>query len=129
LINYLWDGSVTGHDEALQLILIVDYILDWARDIYRPNILRQLRMLSSSNLNDAMTFMLDPDVYSLRGEVQPWMEGQDLQSEEVRDPNPSDTASVMLDEDPVETDSQPFQYPVKVSWMLSLERGCQSGRI
>jgi hypothetical protein len=67
-------------------------------------------MLSSSNLNDAMTFMLDPDVYSLRGEVQPWMEGQDIQSEEIRDPNSSDTASVTLDEDSLETLSH-FESP------------------
>ncbi|KAF2474461.1 uncharacterized protein BDR25DRAFT_386024 [Lindgomyces ingoldianus] len=74
LINYLWGGSITGYDEALQLILILDYILDWARDIYRPNILRQLKMLTTANISDAMTMGLDPDIYSLRGDVEPWME-------------------------------------------------------
>ncbi|OCK85348.1 hypothetical protein K432DRAFT_439332 [Lepidopterella palustris CBS 459.81] len=101
-INYLWSGSIIGHDEALQLILIIDYILDWARDIYRPNILRQLRILSAANLDDAMTFAFDPDVYSLQGEVQPWMEGLNIEPEEIVDPTISDTASVTFDEDHVD---------------------------
>ncbi|KAE9366418.1 hypothetical protein N431DRAFT_419663 [Stipitochalara longipes BDJ] len=103
-IQHLWSGSVTGYDGALQLILIVDHILDWARDIYRPNIIRQLKMLCSSNMNDAMTLGFDPDVYSLAGEVQPWMaevEAQtfDLMPEDVLSPPRSDIASVTHDEE------------------------------
>jgi hypothetical protein len=75
LINHLWSGTIAGIDEALQLILILDYIVDWARDIYRPNILRQLRMLTSSNHNETMTLPADPDVFSLNGDEQPWMRG------------------------------------------------------
>ena len=59
--------------------------MDWARDIFRPNILRQLRTLTAANFNDTMTFAFDPDVYSLQGEVQPWMEGQDIDPEELLD--------------------------------------------
>lgn len=87
----------------------MDYILDWARDIYRPNLLRQLKTLrlsNSSNLDDAMTSILDPDVYSLAGEVQPWMEAQDiqmLQPEDILDPYSSDAASVTFEEDPVDS--------------------------
>ena len=91
----------------MQLVLIVDYILDWARDIYRPNILRQLKMLSSSNMNDAMTLGFDPDVYSLAGEVQPWMEEVEAQNfelmpDEMLSPPQSDAASVTHDEEPLD---------------------------
>ncbi|KAF2793994.1 hypothetical protein K505DRAFT_417428 [Melanomma pulvis-pyrius CBS 109.77] len=99
LINYLWGGSITGIDEILQLILIIDFIVDWARDAFRPNILRQLRTLSATNYNDTMTFAFDPDVYSLQGEVQPWMEGQDIDPEELLNVPAADTASESADED------------------------------
>ncbi|OCL07705.1 hypothetical protein AOQ84DRAFT_294587, partial [Glonium stellatum] len=100
-INHLWSGTITGSDEALQLVLVVDYILDWARDIYRPNILRQLRTLSTLHWSDAMTVPVDPDIYSLRGEVQPWMEGHDLELDDIN-PSISDTASVTFEDDPVD---------------------------
>ncbi|KAF1957856.1 hypothetical protein CC80DRAFT_546912 [Byssothecium circinans] len=52
LIRQLWTGSIDGPDHALQLILIIDYIVDWARDIYIPNTLRQLKSLvTTGNLN------------------------------------------------------------------------------
>jgi len=78
----------------MQLVLIVDYILDWARDTYRPNIIRQLKMLSSSNINDAMTLDFDPDVYSLAGQVQPWIEAVETQTLELM---PDDTPSPQCD--------------------------------
>ena len=56
LVSYLWEGSINGEDEALQLILILDYVLNWARDIFRPSIWRQLKMLSTSNLDETLTF-------------------------------------------------------------------------
>ncbi|RYP08292.1 hypothetical protein DL765_008834 [Monosporascus sp. GIB2] len=99
LINFLWGGSITGIDDTLQLILIVDFIVDWARDIFRPNILRQLRTLSTANYNDTMTFAFDPDVYSLQGEVQPWMEGQDIDPEELLDVPAADAPSESASED------------------------------
>jgi len=34
-------------DSALQLLLIIDYIYDWARDIFRPSIISQLAMLAN----------------------------------------------------------------------------------
>ncbi|PMD34539.1 hypothetical protein L207DRAFT_467194 [Hyaloscypha variabilis F] len=95
LIQRLWSGAVDGQDAAMQLVLIVDYILDWARDIYRPNIIRQLKTLSSSNINDAMTLDFDPDVYSLAGRVQPWMEAVETQTLELM---PDDTPSPHYDE-------------------------------
>ncbi|PVH77521.1 hypothetical protein DL98DRAFT_637260 [Cadophora sp. DSE1049] len=36
----LWSGRVDTHDGALQILLLVDYIFDWARDIYRSGILQ-----------------------------------------------------------------------------------------
>lgn len=38
-IVLLWKGSIDSRDEALQLLLILDHIFDWARDQYRPSIL------------------------------------------------------------------------------------------
>lgn len=38
----LWHGTILSHDSALQLLLITDYICDWARDIYRWDIQRCL---------------------------------------------------------------------------------------
>lgn len=42
----LWNGSIISKNGALQLLLIVDYIFDWARDTYRQDILTELRTLS-----------------------------------------------------------------------------------
>jgi hypothetical protein len=86
LISHLWEGSITGHNEALQLILIVDFIVDWARDIYRPSILRQLKVLGCADTSRTMTFDLDPDIYSLRRDVNPWMEEHDSASSGMGDP-------------------------------------------
>ncbi|GFG09692.1 hypothetical protein IFM5058_04552 [Aspergillus udagawae] len=38
----LWHGCMLSLDDALQMLLIVDHICDWARDIFRPNLLRCL---------------------------------------------------------------------------------------
>ena len=38
----LWHGHILSQDGALQLLLIIDTICDWARDVYRPGILRCL---------------------------------------------------------------------------------------
>jgi hypothetical protein len=42
-IIQLWQGSVLIEDQALQLLLIIDSIFDWARDIYWQGIIRKLR--------------------------------------------------------------------------------------
>jgi hypothetical protein len=85
------------------LILIIDYIVDWARDAFRPNILRQLKTLNAVNYNDTMTFAFDPDVYSLLGEVHPWMEGQGIDLEE-----PSDVLIDTASESAAEDNSDPL---------------------
>ncbi|KAF2181383.1 hypothetical protein K469DRAFT_792564 [Zopfia rhizophila CBS 207.26] len=38
----LWQGTIQSQDGALQLLLIVDYIWSWARDIYRPSVRKLL---------------------------------------------------------------------------------------
>ncbi|KAF2691377.1 hypothetical protein K458DRAFT_324704 [Lentithecium fluviatile CBS 122367] len=77
LVSHIWEGSINNHDEALQLILIIDFIVDWARDVYRPSILMQLKALGTADTSRTMSFSLDTDIYSLRGDVNPWIEGQD----------------------------------------------------
>lgn len=60
-------------DGALQLILIVDYILDWARDIYRPSILRQLKSLAFGKGYDEVSIGFESDIYSVRDRVFDWI--------------------------------------------------------
>ena len=48
-------------DEALQLLLIIDYILDWARDKYRNDVLSQLKSLAQAEFEDT-----DSDIVSMR---------------------------------------------------------------
>ena len=52
-------------DGALQLLLIVDHIFDWARDIYRPAILRHLKFLSENKSDDALSQAADSDIFSM----------------------------------------------------------------
>lgn len=61
----LWEGSITGVDAALQLVLIIDYILDWARDIYRPSIIRQLMCIAGKGAYSVCTITQDPDILSM----------------------------------------------------------------
>ncbi|KAF9760877.1 hypothetical protein IL306_004086 [Fusarium sp. DS 682] len=65
----LWSGSVDSLDSALQLLLIIDYIADWARDIYREGIARSLYKLTES---DSASLARDADIFSLAGNVRDW---------------------------------------------------------
>ena len=56
-------------DSALQLLLIVDYIFDWARDIYRPSVLRLLKSVASGQAYDQVSLAHDSDIMSLQGQV------------------------------------------------------------
>ncbi|KAJ4263346.1 hypothetical protein NW762_006164 [Fusarium torreyae] len=66
----LWAGSIDSLDNALQLLLIVDYIADWARDIYREGIARSLQKLAAS---DSSSLVRDDDIFSLSGNVRDWV--------------------------------------------------------
>ncbi|KNG85566.1 hypothetical protein ANOM_006655 [Aspergillus nomiae NRRL 13137] len=58
LIVKLWGGDVTSMDGSLQLLLIIDYIVDWARDVYRESLLAQLRSLSEECVPDSDSVIL-----------------------------------------------------------------------
>lgn len=42
----VWHGSIATLDKSLQLLLLVDYICDWARRIYRETVIEQLKTLA-----------------------------------------------------------------------------------
>ncbi|KAF4946513.1 hypothetical protein FGADI_11151 [Fusarium gaditjirri] len=65
----LWSGGIDSLDSALQLLLIVDYIADWARDIYREGIACSLLKLAS---HDTQSLVRDADIFSLAGNVKRW---------------------------------------------------------
>lgn len=46
----------------MQLLLIVDYIFDWARDGYRPSIINQLSLMAAREM-----LSFDPDIFSTIG--------------------------------------------------------------
>jgi hypothetical protein len=58
----LWNDRIDSNEGALQLLLIIDYIFDWARDIHRETIIAELRSLSAS---DSPSLAQDSDVFSL----------------------------------------------------------------
>ena len=62
----LWRGCIDFKDSALQLFLIVDYICDWARDIYRPAILNELKILASPDTIEIESLFPDSDIISSR---------------------------------------------------------------
>jgi len=70
----LWNGSVMSKDGALQLLLIVDYIFDWARDIYRPSILRRLKCLAGGHADDQISLANDSDIMSMRRHISDWIQ-------------------------------------------------------
>lgn len=86
-------------DSALQLLLIIDYIYDWARDVFRPSIISQLAMLANPTQdkgrvhdNGFTTADTDSDVFSLgrkkqRKDIETW--GAAVE----------DTTEVMLEEE------------------------------
>ncbi|KAH7384373.1 hypothetical protein DE146DRAFT_223961 [Phaeosphaeria sp. MPI-PUGE-AT-0046c] len=85
-VSQLWEGSINDHNEALQLILIIDFIVDWARDVYRPSILLQLKALGTVATNRTMSISLDTDIYSLRNDIKPWIEDQDSALTQMDEP-------------------------------------------
>ncbi|EPE33464.1 hypothetical protein GLAREA_06477 [Glarea lozoyensis ATCC 20868] len=72
-IFQLWDGSIVSKDSSLQLLHIVDYIFDWARDIYRPSILSQLKSTVTGSAFDQVTLSNDSDIFSMRRNISNWV--------------------------------------------------------
>jgi hypothetical protein len=61
-------------DSSLQLLLIVDYIFDWARDIYRPSILKQLKSILTGSAFNQITLTDDSDIVSMRRNISNWIQ-------------------------------------------------------
>lgn len=60
----VWRGSVLTLDGSLQLLLLIDYIFDRARDNYRFDIIRLLRGLANGDNDAASNIYADTDIYS-----------------------------------------------------------------
>lgn len=73
----LWGGSITSKNGALQLLLIVDYVFEWARDIYREDILSKLRIVASGQNDCASVIHPDTDILSTLTSMHPSMSDED----------------------------------------------------
>jgi hypothetical protein len=60
----VWHGCITSRDGALQLLLLVDYIFDWARDKYREDIIGALRTVARGESDAASGIYTDTDIFS-----------------------------------------------------------------
>lgn len=60
----VWHGCIASRDGALQLLLIVDYIFDWARDRYREDIIRALRIVARGESDAGSGVYQDTDIFS-----------------------------------------------------------------
>jgi hypothetical protein len=82
-----------SEDTSLQLLLIVDYIFDSTRDIYRPSILRQLKSIVTGSAFDQISLTDDSDIISMRRNISNWIQappstvaGLDFE-QDLREPN------------------------------------------
>ncbi|KAL2866007.1 uncharacterized protein BJX67DRAFT_382389 [Aspergillus lucknowensis] len=46
----LWHGCILRHDSALQLLLLIDFICDWARDVFAEQVMSSLRRRASPTI-------------------------------------------------------------------------------
>jgi hypothetical protein len=60
----VWHGCITSRDGALQLLLLVDYLFDWARDRYREDIIGALRIVGRGESDAASGVYQDTDIFS-----------------------------------------------------------------
>ncbi|KAF5535583.1 hypothetical protein FNAPI_12016 [Fusarium napiforme] len=84
----LWHGCIDSLDDALRLLLIIDYIADWARDLYREGIACSLQKLAAC---DSSSLARDEDVASLSGKMGTWLNSlldtnRDTVDQVLRDP-------------------------------------------
>ncbi|KAF4421576.1 hypothetical protein FACUT_10952 [Fusarium acutatum] len=84
----LWSGCVDSLGGALQLLLIIDYIADWARDIYREGIAHSLQKFAP---HDSESLRRDVDIPSKAGNVARWVasnldNSDDATSQPIGDP-------------------------------------------
>ncbi len=72
-IHYLQSGDITTKDGALQLLLLLDYIVDWARDTLRPAIIAQLRSLAMGRDFDEISRGPESDIISKERTIRDWV--------------------------------------------------------
>jgi hypothetical protein len=65
----------------LQLVLIIDVVREWARDKYRPSILKQLKSLCTADQDDNCS-ITNIDEYSAQGEMPEWLRRMNAEQEE-----------------------------------------------
>lgn len=63
-ISHQWSGCLKFNDHALTLLLLVDYIFDWARDVHRTSIFTQLKIISGESFTLSRTATQDSDILS-----------------------------------------------------------------
>ena len=73
----MWQGCLDTLDGALQILLLVDYIFDWARDLYRPGVIGLLKSLSKGPSDDNATVSTDSAIPSIRHSIPPSLDGLD----------------------------------------------------
>jgi len=71
----LWNGRIDSDEGALQLLLMIDYIFDWARDVYRETIISELMSLS---ISDSRIFEYDSDILSSYDRLETWIAGVEM---------------------------------------------------
>ncbi|KAI9653940.1 MAG: hypothetical protein M1831_005625 [Alyxoria varia] len=70
----LWQGSINLLDNALQLLLIIDHIFDWARDGYRPSVIETLKICTQANTAS----LAETNCFSLTNDrIGNWLQGWD----------------------------------------------------
>src|SRR5690242_15197012 len=58
MVYELWQGTIHSHDGALQLLLLVDFVRSWARDVYRPAV-RKLIFASKASFRQVSPVSTD----------------------------------------------------------------------
>ncbi|KAJ3533995.1 hypothetical protein NM208_g7734 [Fusarium decemcellulare] len=88
LVTRLWSGAVDSVDASVQLLLIIDYICDWARDIYRESVINSLRALIAG---DSRSLAYDSDIFSLAAGIYGWDQIGDGEQKSMSEGTPSNS--------------------------------------
>jgi len=70
-VTRLWRGAINENEKALHLLLIVDYIVDWARDIYREGVIHGL--IEVAGLDSRSLERQDSDILSTMDLMSRWI--------------------------------------------------------
>jgi len=86
-IHHLQSGDIATADGALQLLLIIDYLVDWARDTFRPSVIAQLSSTKEDNF-DNITLGPDSDILSMR-RITDWISNKATEAPHAHTIDPS----------------------------------------